>query len=1473
MAFIILCVPLICLSSCTFMTTKYTVTYDAGEGEFANGASIVKQKIARGGKLDTSLIPSRLDYEFVYWTESGSRIEINSYTVYMDITLTAIWRETSNEYPIYSNNFYSDSGHYIIVEKDVDSLNLEPEISCGENSIWEIENVEGKVVTNLQPGNNYFTIVVSSEHKVRTQKHAINVHRKHDIQISYQVDENEVFVDTVLSGELYTPKDDVDIFLPGYRASEWRRKGKIGTTFIPLEDTVLETTPTPQAYTITFDGNGADYLSREESIVSYMNSFQLPTVTREGYTFKGWYYGEEYLGGTYTTVQWNIPSNATLVAKWEVLQERLSLRSDTFAAGTASGGGLFDYGTKAKVTATLNSGYAFLGWYTDNSKNEFLSNELEYEVEVKGVNLVARYQKFNLTATANYGDVIVPDKGVVGQPIVLRPATQSLQGLSFDGWYLNKKKVSSDFEYEFEMPKQATAYEARWTNPDLEIFNLEVTETTCKIVGLKDGVQPTSLMIPDVVTEIGNYAFSSNSSLYRVTIGDGVTTIGRLAFSNCTSLVEIVIGNHVTEMNSAIYNCRKLVEIKNTSNCEINNVEVLHLYSTGNSKVKYDSDFIYYIDEEADIRYVMGYIGFDSTIVLPESIDGKGYEVYAHAFRGMDIVEDITIPASVSAIGAFAFRGCSNLVRISYNATNIRTVATDTFAKESSADTSKKIQVFIGKNVESIPDNLFNGSVTLNITQVNFEENTLCSYIGSYAFRGLGNLSVISIPKSVRTIGKGAFDYCVGATEIHYLTNQCEIEDYFAFSSVGQKGTGVTLYIGPDITMIPYKFMFASSSGTKPNIVEVVIESEILSEIGYSAFNGVIALRSFSVPASVTKIGYGAFVGCTGMIQFEYNAARLDQDNSVGLSLFNNMGSASGFDLTIGEQVISIPNQMFYTGSMNSIVFSPNGVLTEIGSFAFQKATKIKEVVIPDSVISMGNSVFAECSALQSVTIGTGIQTIGTGAFDSCALLENIYWNAVEAEDGCVFTTIGASAKNGVTVTFGNDVKRIPGELFSSAAKLKTMNFSLNPSVIEIGKNAFKNVSTLTSVILPRSVQRIEEGAFSGCTGLASLSYQAEELQDFTEYRAFSNAGVSGGMIVVIGSNVKRIPAYLFASSDETMPIRISAVSFEKNNCCIEIGDYAFSVGTKLKSIILADSIETIGVGAFSNITEIESLTIGINTTTLGNDVFKDTIIKELNWNAAQCQDFTMDTVCLQNVNILSFGEKVKRVPAYLAYENSSAIFSVKFTADGMCTSIGEYAFYQTKLRQMNYPSTLLEIGAYAFYGSLLKVVTLPDSVSEVGEYAFAQCIALVQVKLSNAMTIVKNGTFQGSYVNGNLTDVTLSNNLIEIGEYAFADNRNLKSITFPATLTKIGSYAFYRDSSLTSLTIPASVRVIEEYAFYRCSNVKNVVFENPGSIQDSTKWMANGEIISKEILKWTDLAATYLCVDYVEYKWIFTAS
>ncbi len=139
-----------------------------------------------------------------------------------------------------------------------------------------------------------------------------------------------------------------------------------------------------------------------------------------------------------------------------------------------------------------------------------------------------------------------------------------------------------------------------------------------------------------------------------------------------------------------------------------------------------------------------------------------------------------------------------------------------------------------------------------------------------------------------------------------------------------------------------------------------------------------------------------------------------------------------------------------------------------------------------------------------------------------------------------------------------------------------------NLPVKVIENSAFEDCSSLTSVTIPDSVTSIGDYAFSGCTALTEIHFNATEMNDLDYYNnVFSNAGENGeGIVVTIGANVKKIPAYLFYSLVSSAP-KLTSVVFEDNSVCTTIGDYAFYECNSLTSVAIGDSVTSIGNSAF----------------------------------------------------------------------------------------------------------------------------------------------------------------------------------------------------------------------------------------------------------------------------------------------------
>ena len=327
----------------------------------------------------------------------------------------------------------------------------------------------------------------------------------------------------------------------------------------------------------------------------------------------------------------------------------------------------------------------------------------------------------------------------------------------------------------------------------------------------------TSLVIPDSVTNIGDYAFSGCSSLSSVVIPDRVTSIGDCAFENCSSLTDIVIPDGVTNIGKCAFEgCRSLTDI---------------VIPDGVTSIG-DCAF-------ANCFSLTG-------IVIPDSVTGIG----KFAFSGCSSLSSVVIPDSVSCIGSGAFKNCSSLSSL------VIPDCVTSIGNYAFAYCKSLTDIVIPNSVTSIGDNAFRhcsslSSLVIPESVVNLNGNPFCRWDGGLkclspyfiydnkvlfdkdkskiiAFRDKNTTSYV-IPDSVTRIGESAFRHCSSLSSL-------VIPD--SVTSIGE-----------------YAFRHCSS------LSSLVIPDSVTSIECY-AFSGCESLSSIVIPDSVTSIGYHAFASC-----------------------------------------------------------------------------------------------------------------------------------------------------------------------------------------------------------------------------------------------------------------------------------------------------------------------------------------------------------------------------------------------------------------------------------------------------------------------------------------------------------------------------------------------------------------------------------------------------------------------------------
>ena len=319
-----------------------------------------------------------------------------------------------------------------------------------------------------------------------------------------------------------------------------------------------------------------------------------------------------------------------------------------------------------------------------------------------------------------------------------------------------------------------------------------------------------------------------------------------------------------------------------------------------------------------------------------------------------------------------------------------------------------------------------------------------------------------------------------------------------------------------------------------------------VTNIGDCTFQGCSGLTSVTIGNSVTTIGEHAFYICTGLTSITIPNSVI----SIGQSAFENCSGLTSVhisDLSAWCRILFYDfesNPLFYahrlylSGEEIKDLVIPNSV-TSIGEFAFKGCSGLTSVTIPNYVTSIGNYAFEGCSDLMSVTIGNSVTNIGDYAFRNCSGLTSF-------TIGNSVTSIGESAFLGCSALTSVHISDL-----SAWCKILLNGFYSNP--LSYAHHLYLSGEEIKDLVIPNSVTNIRNYAFQGCSGLTSVKF---------------------------GNSITSIGEYAFRNCSGLTNVTIP-------NSVTSIGMCAFYDNSSLTSVIIGCGVNTINKSAFAECPEL----------------------------------------------------------------------------------------------------------------------------------------------------------------------------------------------------------------------------------------------------------------------------------------------
>ena len=658
-------------------------------------------------------------------------------------------------------------------------------------------------------------------------------------------------------------------------------------------------------------------------------------------------------------------------------------------------------------------------------------------------------------------------------------------------------------------------------------------------------------------------------------------------------------------------------------------------------------------------------------------------------------------------------------------------------------------------------------SLRLRIKKVVVEKGI--TYVGTWAFYDCSEMTSVSLPTTLETMGASVFMDCTSLTSVTIPDGVTFISGDFFWGCTSLKS--VTL---PDSLWETggCTFMYCTS------LTSVRLPATLLS-ISWQMFKDCKSLTSLTIPRSVVNVMQDAFSGCTALKNVTYTGTAADWK---ALTIYS------------GNEALTRAN-VRCTGS--TVLTAPTLTLS---------VSKKGQPTLKWNAVSGAAGYQIWCS-----------YDSGDGTGPWYHWLTNLdkrtasFTDDRELEKGRTYTyKVRAVTSSGAVGSFSKEVTFTYNPAASLAAPTVTAGLD------------DQGYPALTWPAVPDAARyevyraASEDGNFAQLAAVTSNSYtNSAVLTDGAAYyykvRALDSDGEAGPFSDVVSVTYTARPALVASGkcgdsaswkldADGVLTITgagpMADYSQHASDNCAPWRTYA----NDIKKVVVQKGVTAIGSYAFASLERVTSVTIPEGVTSIGSSAF-------------------------ENCGLMAYGGLgAVTLPEGLTTIGSSAFsgsYMDSLTLPESLRTIGGAAFEKSHLKTLTIPGGVTSIGNGAFSNSHLTSIQLPDG-AQLGAMLFYQCYELTDVTLPADLTVIGDSMFENCT---KLTHVTIPSGVTRIEREAFTMCGALEEIRLPEGVETIGVIAFSGCVAMTGAYLPRSLTTIESGAFSACRSLTDVYY------------------------------------------------